>query len=256
MPFIDASLLLPTWRGRDILWLQMESLCRQATGRLWELIVAECPSEAEAGRARVESYGLRLHRAGCRRLVYVRNEERVPLALKWSAMARLARSGLSLLCASDNYSPPSRIEATARAFDKGADFFAVESGLFLNIETLRAALWQRRGSPTALFMAAPTHDLAGLALADRADGIDQALVSAMRPTHPAYLDGPLGLHTDGCNTISRHRSALYDPVCRGDRFGETALRLSDVVPPDIERRLRRMAYRMRGVPAHQQVNAL
>ena len=42
---IDVTVALPTWENKDIIWLQLESLCKQETQYKWELVVCEEQTE-------------------------------------------------------------------------------------------------------------------------------------------------------------------------------------------------------------------
>lgn len=110
---IKATVALPTWKNKDIVWLPMEGLCRQKTGFSWELIVHECGSET--GKAFFMSYSKRLRRAGCVKVTYLHSPSRLALSQKWRLMADKAKGEYFCLQASDDYPPPQRLQAVINA---------------------------------------------------------------------------------------------------------------------------------------------
>ena len=110
---IKATVALPTWGNKDIIWLPMEGLCRQKTKFLWELIIHECGSAT--GEKFFQSYSKRLKRAGCVKVTYMNSPIRLALSQKWKIMAKRARGEYFCLQASDDYPPPQRLQAVIDA---------------------------------------------------------------------------------------------------------------------------------------------
>ena len=102
----------PTWNNKDIFWLSIESLCRQKTDYPWEYIVNECPSENQIGEAGLRKYEARLKEAGCIRIIYINNGQRVNLSTKWKQIAERATGDVLILHDSDDYTHPERIQKT------------------------------------------------------------------------------------------------------------------------------------------------
>ncbi len=206
---------LPTWRSSGILWLQLESLCRQIAAPPFEVLVCEERHRGMAGRAYVEAWRGRLAEAGCSRLAYVALPRRVSLFYKWVYLAYSAApaSRAYAFCASDNYSPPDRLARTYHTIEEDdQQWFSTLSGHFYNILTGDLALWDRtdRLDSSGLFMATKTDMMRRLPLADGpASGIDGHLRRALGVSRFASDKGPAGLHTDGYNTISHKRRCLY-----------------------------------------------
>lgn len=205
-----CTVALPVWRMRDIAWLQLESLCRQENAGEWELIVSECEGHFALKEARERMD--RLHAAGMSSFRYIHNEKRIPLGLKWRQIARYATGDAFLLCAGDNYSPPNRI-ALSRHYIGVYDWFDVSSGLFYDIATRETGQWVRRDKfQSGLWMATKTKYMRELGDNPPASSID-GWIKQHLPNNMEWmqLPGPLnGLHTDGKNTISKHRSSLYN----------------------------------------------
>ena len=61
---VDITVALPTWESKDIIWLQLESLCRQETQYTWELIVCEEQTPNMMGEEMLSSYKERLTQGG------------------------------------------------------------------------------------------------------------------------------------------------------------------------------------------------
>jgi hypothetical protein len=110
------TVALPTWNNKDIVWLTMEGLIRQKNSPEWELIILECRSENESGSEFFQSYWPKLQKVGCVRMKYMYSLKRLPLNLKWVAMAQQAscNSEMFLLQGSDDYPHPTRNEQAAK----------------------------------------------------------------------------------------------------------------------------------------------
>jgi hypothetical protein len=119
------TVALPTWNNRKIIWLALEGLCRQKTDVEWELIVMECFSPNIVGEGWIrEHYGRRLADAGCQKIKYLFNHNRLPLSAKWREMGKLARGVYFTLQGSDDYPHPERLQQT---WDAGADWQSARS---------------------------------------------------------------------------------------------------------------------------------
>ncbi len=71
---IDVTVALPTWNSNRIIWLQLESLCRQKTKASWELFIDECGTNASYDV--MQEYKERLREAGCETVHYNFNSTR------------------------------------------------------------------------------------------------------------------------------------------------------------------------------------
>lgn len=241
---MKATVALPTYRCREILWLQLESLCRQDTGFTWELLLCEEDSEAYAGPRYVDRFAERLWRAGCRRIEHLTPPAHVLLPEKWRLLAAASsQTAAFLLCASDNFSPACRIERSTLAMLDGDDWYDWSSGHFYDITTGRGALWRRPvfAAGPGLFMAIATKNARLLPPTTRKAGVDGWLKRSMPLPHVSErAPGPAGLHTDGRNLISDYRASMYNDAAIRAPFYEPEQDLEAIVPAKIARKLRMM----------------
>lgn len=234
MNAIDVTVALPTWNSAKILWLQLESLCRQKTRFKFEVIVVEDPSENFAGKDYVLEFSQRINEAGGE-LVYISLPKWIPLGLKWKYIAEAARGDVYILAASDNFSSPDRIEVSANAMQH-SDWFDVRSGSFYDIHSGRQAHWHCYDlSKTGLFMATKTKLMLQLNDNPPKAGVDtwirECFQQKIYRSTTEFMDG---LHTDGCNTISHHRKTLYTTH---PRFTAIRKSVTEILPEEIYKRL-------------------
>ena len=102
---IHLTAALPTWENKNIIWLQLESLCRQETEYNWELIVCEEQTKNMLGKNALMEFHPRLAKAGCKQIKYIPLQNKIPLSQKWVKIANEAEGDSFALCASDDYSP-------------------------------------------------------------------------------------------------------------------------------------------------------
>jgi hypothetical protein len=144
---IDVTVALPIKGQLDIVWLQLESLCRQEASVRWELIVSECKTR-EMDDLITERYVERLYGAGCRSVEVLENNTPVPLGLKWRDIAKQAQGSAMILCAADNYSYPQRIQDTHEyVSNEDYDWLDVSSGLFYDFSTGERSVHGRQDDP-------------------------------------------------------------------------------------------------------------
>lgn len=248
---IDITVAVPSWDSKDILWLQLESLCRQETQYNWELIVCEEQLKNFAGESYIKKYTDRLSKAGCVRILYIPLNDHIPLSRKWSLIASKA-SGISyLLTAADNYSPSNRLELTHSKILEGYDWFDVLETLFLDLNTFKTGTYDHHlksnQNGSSVFMGTrtdimrqlkgPPWPLAGI---DNWIKSQVGRITTKQYRHPEAL---LGLHTDGANKISGivnkagDRRKLY---CNGYKppFKKSTQVLEDILPADIISKLK------------------
>ena len=119
-----------------------------------------------------------------------------------------------MLCASDNYSHPTRLRETADAIEAGNDFVYWKRGYFLNLLNGEHCIYDRPNTPVGLFMAYSRRAFDRIRVKAHEPypkkGVDTWLRSlAGNITTLAIKEIPLGVHTDGYNTISHGRRDLY-----------------------------------------------
>ena len=231
---IKVTVALPTWENKNIIWLQLESLCRQETQYKWELVVCEEQTPNMAGEEMILSFTDRLRKAGCVRISYIPLKEHVPLSKKWWIIAHASLGTTYLLTASDNYSPKNRIEFTHNKIKEGYNWVDVGVGLFLHLFSFNTGTFKNKLFETGLFMGTKTSYIKKLQGPWPKKGIDGWVRSQME-IKPRYRhDSPLlGLHTDGANKISKHRKLHYwdknNETPYGTRFNPPTQKLKDII---------------------------
>ena len=231
---IEVTVALPTWENKDIIWLQLESLCKQETQYKWELIVCEEQTPNMAGEEMILSYSDRLRKVGCVRVSYIPLEEHVPLSKKWWIIAHASLGSTYLLTASDNYSPKNRIEFTHNKIKGGNNWVDVGVGLFLHLFSFNTGTFKNELFETGLFMGTKTSYIKRLKGPWPKKGID-AWIRGQMNIFPRYRHNKplLGLHTDGANKISKHRKLHYwdknNESPYGLRFNPPVQKLSDII---------------------------
>ena len=149
---IDVTVGLPTWENKDIIWLQLESLCKQKTQYKWELVVCEEQTLNMTGEEMILSYSDRLKESGCQRISYIPLEKHIPLSKKWKMIADNSIGSTFLLASSDDYSPPNRIEFTHNKIKEGFNWVDVSCGLFLDLDTFVSATFNNQPNDTGLYL--------------------------------------------------------------------------------------------------------
>ena len=210
---VDITVALPTWESKNIVWLQLESLCRQQTQYTWELIVCEEQTPNMMGEEMLFSYKERLTQAGCSKVIYLSLEEWVPLSQKWVTIAHNANGNSFILAASDNYSSPDRLEISHKKILEGYNWFDVKEGLFYNVKSGDNATYKlptNYASKTGLFMCTKTEYIKNLRGPWPKSGIDNWIRNQVTIEPRFQLQTNLkGLHTDGVNKISHSRKDMY-----------------------------------------------
>jgi hypothetical protein len=237
------TIALPTFNNSKIIWLQLESLCRQVNAPEFELIVCEEESENTFGIEGLNAYIERLQRVGCKSVKYLTLDKWIPLGQKWVVIRdNMDKSSVGMcLFASDNFSPNNRLEKTFEAFKKGADWVQWKSGYFYNILNHDAGLFTSGEDMPSLFMAISSQVLPRI----NTDifpirSVDTWLYRQTRPRN--VVNYPMctnGVHTDGFNTISHHRRAMYGAEkTNGTLFTEASSdEVFNIFPNDIQQRL-------------------
>jgi len=237
---IDITVAVPTYDSKNILWLQLESLCRQVTQYNWELIVCEEHIANYCGKEYILQYEDRLKKAGCKNIIYIPLTEKIPLSKKWVVIANKSKGNTFILAASDNYSSPDRLEISHKKILEGYDWFDVGTGLFLHLPSFTNATYTNNPGETGLFMTTKTDlikKLKGPWPNSRIDiWIRQQLNILKRYRHPNPV---LGLHTDGENKISIGRKNQYVNGKYGRYFKKSIQHINDILPLDVLNKLNR-----------------
>ena len=208
---------LPTYNNANAISIQLEALCNQQDAPEWELIVCEEPSEKYFGKKKLSAYVSRLKAANCKRIVYVGLNKWCPLGEKWVIIRdKMASDSVGMmLCASDNYSPATRVKDSYEAMTAGHDWYQCNSGHFFDVHTHKAGLFKVSRRSPALFMCIAPSALKGIKQTKYPKrGVDTWLYTTAKIVNPKYDEYTKGVHTDGVNTISLGRKRQY--------IGETA----------------------------------
>ena len=242
---VEVTVALPTWDNKDIIWLQLESLCRQETEYAWELIVCEEQTKNMLGKDALLIYEQRLQERGCKAIRYIPLKKHTPLSLKWVIIAKASLGKTFCFCASDNYSPPTRIQLSHEKINEGYNWFDVKKSLFLNLKSFSCATYvnQKKEKNSGVFIATRTELIKGLNGPPwPKSGIDNWIKTKCR-TDPSFQfqNNLLGLHTDGANKISSDRKNHYPNNKTRKRyippFFPPEQSLDEILPQEIKNRL-------------------
>jgi hypothetical protein len=215
------TIALPMFNSKDIAWIAFEGLCRQ-TGCEdipWELIVLE-DGDDRLGIEGVEAYNLRLIEAGCVKVRYVGFDERKSLPFKWQYAGSLAsESSIGfMLHGADDMSHSKRVALSHKAMKDGNDWYDNSMGLFYNVKTKDVMLYSNEGNAyfTCPNICFPTKYARVIPDSDIERGVDGFLFLYIQDSIGRKMkikrDVNLyddGLYTDGFNTISMKRRAIY-----------------------------------------------
>jgi len=209
---IHLTAALPTWENKNIIWLQLESLCRQETEFNWELIVCEEQTKNMLGKEALMKYEPRLAKAGCKQIKYIPLENKIPLSLKWVKIANEAEGDSFALCASDDCSPPNRFQFSHEKLSEGYNWFDLKKTLFLNLIDFTSATYINQSKEnTGVTMCTKTAVVKNLEGPPwPSSGID-GWMRTNGKTEPffQYQENLLGLETDGANKINFDRRNHY-----------------------------------------------
>jgi hypothetical protein len=238
---IDVTVALPTWENKNIIWLQLESLCKQETQYKWELVVCEEQTENMAGEEMILSYKDRLKKAGCMRISYIPLQEHTPLSKKWWIISHASFGSSYLLTASDDYSPPNRIELSHQYLNSGYDWFEINEALFINLTNFITGTFVSKLPKTGVLMATKTELVKGLKGPWPKKFVDNWMVTHMGDLQRyRYYKLVKGFFTDGANKLSTARKNLYSNINKyGYHFKSPTQKIEDIIEPYIIDKLRK-----------------
>jgi len=187
-----------------------------------------------AGEELIFSYKERLEKVGCVNINYIAINERMPLSKKWWTIANESKGETFLFCASDDYSPPNRIELTHEKLKDKYQWFDVAEGLFFNLNTHDVGTFRNKPNHTALFMGTKTSIIKNLKGPWPSRFVDNWIRSQVNPQPRYRHEKPLlGLHTDGANKISKSRSSLYKKGKYGIHFQKPTQNKNDFLNDEL-----------------------
>ena len=221
------TVALPTWNNRNIVWLAMEGLCNQQPCE-WELIVMECVSPDVLGEAFFQSYSDRLRATGCKRVLYLYSDTRLPLSQKWKRMAKKAKGDYFALQGSDDYPHPSR---NVDVLNAKADWYDMQKYYHFDVNLKKLIFYDNLGIGTGFNMAIRTKLLKRLPKEDVSIGVDGYLYKHTRPEKIVRDERIVpGVSTNGANSISIKRIRFYEDT--QPPFYPTSKTINDIGLPD------------------------
>jgi glycosyltransferase involved in cell wall biosynthesis len=212
MSNIELTAAIPVYNASNIFWLCLEGLCRQQTSHSWEIIVCEDPSVNFSGPEYIKEYKDRLTAAGCVDITYLKLKKWIPLGSKWVHIANHARGERFMLTASDDYSPPDRVEQTCKHLTDDFSWFDYRQGLFYDLFTGNSAKYTSLWPHTGCWMATKTDLVKKLKIPGPSRYVDGWMQQQflLKPKQKKTLDIETnGFHTDGLNSISVDRRGYY-----------------------------------------------
>lgn len=237
---VQGTVALPVWNSNGIVWLCLESLCRQAkTDEGWELIVFEEYHMTMVGEAFFRDYIDRLKEVGCEKIKYITHFDRQPLAKKWVMMAREAdeTSEYFVLVASDNYYQPWMLRDFEKVY-KTADWLIVTKGYFYDFFHDKVIKYDYQKLPVGLQMCANISKVKDFPLVDRWSGVDSWFARQIGH-NIRYLDRSEHWRaqccTNGLNNISKGRGKYFEHP--EEPFCKTKITLDKIIPEDIYKRM-------------------
>lgn len=237
---IRGTVALPVWNSCGIVWLCLESLCRQnKPDDDWELIVFEEQHMTMVGEDYIRSYEERLRKAGCVKIKYLTSDIRHPLSQKWVkiALASEETSEYFVLCAADNYYHPWMLQDFEK-YIKSAEWCIMTKGYFYDFLLDKVIRYDVRLT-VGLQMAASTPKVRQFPMDEKWSGVDTWFSQRIAPTKVNIDDTDHWKHTvctNGMNNISKGRWKYFDNVI--PPFHETKTKLNEIVPGDIYKRMK------------------
>lgn len=219
---------MPLYRAGTIVWLAMESLCRQQDPPPWELLVAEDVNEDDPiGREAIEAYLDRL--PNCVAIKYLSMPTWIPLSVKWQVLAQMAdcESAYIALQAADCYSYSRRLNYL---IGMKSDWVQSVNYTFYDLQSGKGGKLDiyEQGTRTGDMMAIRMYSLRSASVPIVRRGVDTALFSGVRPQTIYQWSMPgwkLGASVSGQNSLS------VGPFAR--TMDDSGFRLEDHLPQDI-----------------------
>jgi len=252
---IELTVALPSYRGKYIMWLALESLCRQKQIDFeWELVVIEEEFECFSEQ-KLLKYSKRLKKVGCSKISYTKLKEWIPLAQKWKLIGEKTSdtSRAFLLQAADCYSQPYRLTETFDIIiNQDYDWVFSPMGPFYDIPTGELVVYDRRKkdriTSTGLNMAIKPYYIKGLPDTERRKGIDNFIVNLsmkfckkvnnreFKIKENKSENWRYGVDTNGLNNISRNR--LKNMRERPNYNRDIKMNINKILPLDVVKKLK------------------
>ncbi len=232
---IVVTIALPVFNSQKIIWLSIESLKNQKNINFdWELIICEEQQEFLVGLDFFKNEFDNLQKIGCKRLLYLSPNNYTCLAIKWKIISENTSNDntIFLLQASDDYSYEDRLKNTFDIFqsDNKIDWYDCQKAFFYDFNNKKMTIYNAK-KITNVNIALKTNLLKKFYNPDdsKKRGIDYLIFTQINNNQKllTYVDINLytnGFFSDGFNTLSIHRSKLYDKW----PFEKTNIKLEDL----------------------------
>lgn len=243
---ISLTVGLPLYKSRDIVWLAMESLCRQSSIWFnWELIVCEEDSSCNSeffGEEELMKYSEKLKAVGCESIKYISVDKWIPLSQKWKQIAEDASetSLVFVLQAADCYSPARRLVKTYELIKSGHDWVQGDAHNIYDLLSDKMYLLKKKTEHIGSDMAVRTSLAKQLPFSDKKRGVDTWFFLSCKAVKKNLSVGydrinvKFSLNVHGLNNISNRRKMF------GKTYKKVESRLENIVPKDIADRLREL----------------
>jgi hypothetical protein len=235
------TVAIPAWNVDDIMWLPLESLCRQKTNISWELIILEEKHDRACGEEYFTPYLDRLGKVGCINFRYITRDEKMALSEKWAMLGREAHKDSVVfgICDGDNYYQEYMLQDAWDAIADGEhDWLTTKRGYWYNFEDGTFVEYNKPKSPTGLQMSIATRLMRNLPDEQVHRLLNRWVYTKAGVRKPKDDQNRINtLCTHGYGNISGDRRAKmmreYTPP-----FYRTDKTLEDIVPKDVAEKIR------------------
>lgn len=226
---------IPAWNAQEIIWLSLESLCRQNTSVEWELLIFEEEHDGACGEAFFQIYLDGLIEANCVKFTYFSASEKVSLSQKWRELALRSdkRSKMFCIVGADNYYEEFMIQDAYDAWTEDHDFVTSKKAYWYNFHDGTLVVYHKPKAPTGAQMAIRTDLMRNLPNEKVDRLVDRWIYQSTKPRIPKVMlnrENTLGTH--GFHNISGDRRAKMMKECIPP-FYKTDKKLEDIVPSDV-----------------------
>lgn len=242
---IELTVALPVWNSKKIVWLALESLCRQRDISFnWELIVCEEQDENGFGVENYLKYKDRLKHVGCVNLKVIPLKKWISLGQKYYKIIQNSNvnSKALLLQAADCYSQPFRLnESYQKIVKNNYDWVCYKIGAFIDLHSWNHILYNdlSKQQKAGLNMAFCMKSARKLPNEERKKLVDGWLYNNLNIKNPCDIDPKhwkLGVDTHGLNNISKSRQKYFKK--EKHPFYKTDYKVDYYLPKDVVERLK------------------
>lgn len=265
---IKLTVALPVYNSRHIVWLAMESLCRQKDIDFeWELIICEEQNSNTTGEEFFNNYLERLNKIGCLYIKYIPLKEWIPLAQKWRLMGKVCckTSVVFVMQASDDYWHDRRLKRIYDCLKRGQYDWYMTKRVFMYHIFSEKVIYYDHDSKGISYRRIPavghaclTRHARRLPLSDKKRGVDMWFFRTI--PHPrisidTHQSWKKSCGTQGMNNISKKRGQFFENV--KVPFFKTDVPINQILPSDIIVRLNEVKeYMLKQIQAQQELQLL